>query len=278
MPVDQTPFYLIATSLAFVLAMLMTRFWQRRPGDNGFGYWVCASWVLVVSDAVFIFRNRIPTGIGEVLPTVVLTIAYGFAFFGSQRLAGMRPSRRWLLIAVVVQSLGLFFVLRHTNLPNARMIFNRIFWGGFCVGSIVALRKTTRYRWHSVDSPAMIFVLQAIWLALQMVGAAVVAATHNAWLTWALKYLDYVDVILFDTALFVSVLLTKLELQIEEAAKAQTEVETLSGLLPVCAWCKQVRDDDGYWREVTAYLAQTNKAKITHAICFNCATKLQTDR
>lgn len=275
MPVDQTPFYLIATALAFVLALLMTRFWWRRRSDSDMGYWASAAWVLVISDFVFIYRAKLPSGIGEVLPTAVLTGAYGFTWLASRRLAGMRPARRWVLLAVVVQSLGLFFVFRHTNLPNARVIFNRIFWGGFCIGAIVALRKTTRYRWHSVDSPALIFVLQAVWIVMQMVSALVEAATHNAELSWVFKYLDYVDVILFDTALFVSVLLTKLELQIDEVAKAQTEVETLSGLLPVCAWCKQVRDDDGYWREVTSYLAQTHKAKITHAICFNCAQKLE---
>jgi hypothetical protein len=55
--------------------------------------------------------------------------------------------------------------------------------------------------------------------------------------------------------------------------KAIASVKTLRGLLPVCAWCKKIRDDHGYWNEVEAYIAAHSEADFTHGICPDCAAK-----
>ena len=47
-------------------------------------------------------------------------------------------------------------------------------------------------------------------------------------------------------------------------------VQTLSGLLPICAWCKKVRDDAGYWTQIERYIASRSKAEFTHCICPSC--------
>lgn len=52
-------------------------------------------------------------------------------------------------------------------------------------------------------------------------------------------------------------------------------VKVLSGLLPMCAWCKNVRDDDGYWLQVENYVAQHSEATFTHGICPACREKLK---
>ncbi|MHB0859614.1 MAG: histidine kinase N-terminal 7TM domain-containing protein [Anaerolineae bacterium] len=62
---------------------------------------------------------------------------------------------------------------------------------------------------------------------------------------------------------------------IEELRTALNEVKTLSGLLPVCAWCGKIRDDAGYWRRLDYYLAEHAKAEFTHGICPACNTALQ---
>jgi hypothetical protein len=48
-------------------------------------------------------------------------------------------------------------------------------------------------------------------------------------------------------------------------------IQELEGLLPVCAWCKKIRNDDGYWQELEAYLKPRTKADFTHGICPDCA-------
>ena len=78
----------------------------------------------------------------------------------------------------------------------------------------------------------------------------------------------------------VTYLISWLKLEIEERArfilelqKALNEVKTLSGLLPMCAWCKNVRDDKGYWQKVEDYIAKHSDAEFTHGICPDCLKK-----
>jgi hypothetical protein len=51
---------------------------------------------------------------------------------------------------------------------------------------------------------------------------------------------------------------------------ALSEVKTLEGLLPICAHCKKVRDDTGYWNQIEAYLSDHADARFTHSVCPQC--------
>jgi hypothetical protein len=60
----------------------------------------------------------------------------------------------------------------------------------------------------------------------------------------------------------------------EDRDRALQNVRELEGLLPVCAWCKKVRDDQGYWQELEAYLRPRTRASFSHGICPSCADSL----
>jgi hypothetical protein len=56
-------------------------------------------------------------------------------------------------------------------------------------------------------------------------------------------------------------------------AESLERVKTLHGLLPICAWCKRIRDDRGYWTQVESYLQKNTGADFTHGICPECLQK-----
>lgn len=58
-----------------------------------------------------------------------------------------------------------------------------------------------------------------------------------------------------------------------ELAEALASVKTLKGFLPVCAWCRKVRQDDGYWNELEIYVTQHTDARFSHGICPACRDK-----
>jgi hypothetical protein len=60
----------------------------------------------------------------------------------------------------------------------------------------------------------------------------------------------------------------------EELRKALADVRTLSGFIPICAHCKRVRDDDGYWKGVETYISSRSDASFSHAICHTCGPVL----
>lgn len=51
------------------------------------------------------------------------------------------------------------------------------------------------------------------------------------------------------------------------------QIDTLTGLLPLCAWCKKVRNDGGYWEQIEKYIVTNSTAEITHGVCPDCRTK-----
>jgi PAS domain S-box-containing protein len=63
----------------------------------------------------------------------------------------------------------------------------------------------------------------------------------------------------------------------DKLLKALKEIKTLSGFLPICASCKKIRDDKGYWNQIEAYIQQHSDAQFSHAICPACAKKLYPD-
>jgi GAF domain-containing protein len=56
-------------------------------------------------------------------------------------------------------------------------------------------------------------------------------------------------------------------------AEALERVKVLHGLLPICAWCKRIRDDKGYWSQVEAYIHEHTGTDFTHGICPDCLDK-----
>lgn len=63
----------------------------------------------------------------------------------------------------------------------------------------------------------------------------------------------------------------KIIVQLQEAL---ARVKTLSGLLPICASCKKIRDDDGYWHQVEVYIRDHAEVEFSHGICPECVKKL----
>ncbi len=59
-----------------------------------------------------------------------------------------------------------------------------------------------------------------------------------------------------------------------ELEAALKEVKTLQGLLPICASCKKIRDDKGYWIQIESYISDRSDVQFSHGICSECAKKL----
>lgn len=64
---------------------------------------------------------------------------------------------------------------------------------------------------------------------------------------------------------------------IVELKDALLKVKTLGGLLPICASCKKIRDDNGYWNQIESYIKTHSEAEFSHSICPDCAKKLYPD-
>jgi hypothetical protein len=55
---------------------------------------------------------------------------------------------------------------------------------------------------------------------------------------------------------------------------ALSQIKTLSGLIPICASCKKIRDDKGYWNQLETFIQEHSEAEFSHGICPDCMKKL----
>lgn len=62
-----------------------------------------------------------------------------------------------------------------------------------------------------------------------------------------------------------------------ELQAARAEVDALQDFLPICAYCKNVRDDENYWQSVEAYLARRTNTRLSHGICPSCFDKVKVE-
>ncbi len=64
---------------------------------------------------------------------------------------------------------------------------------------------------------------------------------------------------------------------LRDLQEAMSKIKTLSGLIPICAWCKKIRDDKGYWHTVEQYAEEHSQAEFTHGMCPDCQKKYMAD-
>ncbi len=62
--------------------------------------------------------------------------------------------------------------------------------------------------------------------------------------------------------------------KIGELQRALAEIKTLRGIVPICASCKKIRDDHGYWSQVEVYVRDHTEAEFSHSVCPECMKKL----
>ena len=82
--------------------------------------------------------------------------------------------------------------------------------------------------------------------------------------SWALEIVDTgVDVAIL---LATSILIEKIILQ-------ERELQVLEGLLPICSFCKRIRDEEGHWRQLEGYISARSSAEFSHTVCPACGLK-----
>lgn len=115
------------------------------------------------------------------------------------------------------------------------------------------------------DSPASIAVAKNI-------SEVLLNSFSVAMLPWSISFAIFNGVIGLYYGIVKQANLSREEL-IKDLQKALSEVKTLSGLLPICSFCKNIRNDEGYWQQIEEYIKDHSESDFTHGICNECMEK-----
>ena len=231
------------------------------------------------SESIEVRRKRIYILIGISFSVPILT-GYGIFYFLQNKpldgLLNLAVAVSLIVISLLIMKTGSRFGLYRFGMASLLLLL--VYNVGFApFGESEAL-------WLIVI-PMVIFYLFGtreglIWMGVTIVPSAILIFfpdTFNAY-----SYKDS-----FRIALFIAILLSlilsyfleslrahfssRLEKQNMELQDALSNVKRLSGLLPICSYCKKIRDDEGYWNQIESYIHDHSEATFSHGICKECA-------
>ncbi len=268
--------FLAISITGFILFICMLTVLRARKTYPGFHYWTASALCYFLGNAMIGLRGEIPdlfsiVAAGSFTTYTLMFIAYGISVFV---IKGDRP---WPYLAA---GAGMPLVLAYfTYLSpsiHARIVIVSAVYCFFC---IYCLRKLIR------DTPVFLkkhnlllklsFASGALWTLFRMGHTVLYAETIESMLAPSLMLSTSLMVycILFSFIAF-GLCLFNFQRTEHELLTARNEVKQLTGFLPMCASCKKIRDDQGYWNQVEAYIRSHSEAVCSHSICPDCLQRL----
>ncbi|RXK55323.1 hypothetical protein ESB00_05340 [Oleiharenicola lentus] len=267
---QETVTYLTNIIICTILACLMTHYWMAQGRTAAMRYWMIAAWIMTVADVFFAMRSGLPYWFGRLVPPLLVTAGHAALFLGTQRTAGLRLRKRLIWGVLGLHAASLIFFIWQNEYSSWRMVSNGLIWGGLSLASAWCLYRASPYYFKPAFAPAKIFLAHAVFHALRVALAALFTLQGWEGAALALQVVGDLEVSFFMVALFAGILIANLQVRHDELSSAHAEVQTLSGLLPICAWCKKVRNDKGYWQQLEEYFSCRSQITFTHGVCVDC--------
>lgn len=265
--------YTINLIIGAILALMLTQHWRLAGRESSLGYWMAAAWTMTAADLLFALRPQLPYWAGRFFPTLMVTVGQVVLLLWAMRTGG-RDGRTRLGVAIVaVHATELaWFLYVGGSTSSWRTVFNGLLWSALALAAYVYLRRAPAAQRSTLAIPAFVFLAHGLFHAFRLT-LATAAAVGDAETTQFVQLIGDVEVSFFMVALFVSLLVAHLQFRNEELRAAHGDLRVLSGLLPICAWCRKVRSDDGYWQQIEEYFTARRGVTFTHGICDSCSAK-----
>jgi len=170
-----------------------------------------------------------------------------------------QPLLASIFLAVVY--LGLVNVAVHLGDASSPMVF----WGmSVGIAAVFLFELKGQLAWLTL---VLAFLPLVLWLKAGPLAGRVIPLDANQ--VGLLTLATYLGLLCFLTYCFI--------LFRRRLDQALARVKTLSGLLPICASCKRIRDGEGDWSQIESYVKKHSEADFSHGLCRDCATRLYPD-
>ncbi len=258
---------------AFVMFICLGHVILRRRTSPGFGLW---TWAALASSASFVllsFRQILPDFFTIIIADILAVLAGILIARGLAKFCG-RPQANWLDLTILVAFTAYLLIFQ----PGLQA---RIVTVSFAL-SLIYLRATLL----TVGPVARLLGEQNLLLVLCL-GIVSLWCLVRAIVTWLwgdqsihlmsvgpYHGLTFLIMIMGNIVMMVSLISLNSRRLENDLTSAMNEIKTLRGIIPICANCKKIRDDRGFWQQVESYVRERSDAEFTHSICPDCVEML----
>lgn len=275
-PLDMRTLIFVSGFTSLVLFFCMLYIWEHQQTYPGFLRWTFAS-LLNAAGMILISQRNFITDFLSIVVADVLLLAAMMLITSGLSLFVMRNPRNGPYTATMV--LFLAFILCFTywwpSYPLRVIVYSLIQASLCLVAAYIIFRhlpavvpgRNMTYFWF--------FILCSVFPILR--AASTFTGPQEPAEVLSVSFLNQV-VILVGLEVYVIVDIGLIILNAQrinhELKTARDEIKTLTGFIPICASCKKIRDDEGSWNQLEAYLSQHTDVSFSHSLCPDCAQKL----
>ncbi len=277
--VDIRTLVLASGIIAVVLCVYMYHVQLTRKTYPGFSLWTKGSLAAGVGLILIALRGVVPDLLSIVLSGALIFYYPLMIYRGLAAFVGKRPGF-WpdVIILIVYTLVTSWFTYGQTNVAMRIAVISLILCY-YCLrsallaaGPVATLLGSRNWKLiAALASLAALFLVRGLANLLGLSHPTNFMANNNL---QAVTFMFSFAGQIFSVTGLVSLNMQRLE---QDLNLAQREVNLLSGLLPICANCKRIRDDQGQWHQVEAYISTRSEAKFSHGICPQCLRELYPD-
>ncbi len=274
--VDMRSLNLAWSAIAVTWVILLLVMQRSRKTYPGFGHWTLGTLAACLGMFFIALRGYIPLLLSMVAGNLLLVVQVVLIFRGLAIFAGQKPSH-WPDVGLLLLFLAAYAALTygHDSTKGRIILFSLYYEYYYLRCLLLALWPVPALlgsrNWLVIISLAVMIAFYSLrvvgvifwnWGVVEILTSSPMNLITNL-ATSCLSILTLAGLI------FLNFQRVELELQ-----SAQREVGVLVGLLPICAKCKRIRDDGGYWHQVEQYISDRSDAAFTHGICPQCLEEL----
>lgn len=281
MPIDiHTVAILLSLSNVMQVLALFTQYRVDKT-HGGTGWWTLGTALFALAFVFAFLRDAPGAGpVAIVANNVLFCCGFSFCYVGFRRFVG-RPAPSGLLVAFcgAVSLAAFWFTYVDNNLAARRMIISAAIIlistaiiRTLLVNDLGPVARTSRY---------FLCAVFAAEIALMTANGTMPSASRALFSASLVNVAIYLGSVITTTLWTFGVILmvnqrlvAEREQTIQDLNGAIEQIKTLKGILPICAGCKKIRDDQGYWEQVDSYVSRHSEAEFTHGMCPDCMDAL----
>jgi len=262
------------TSLILFACMLYIRRKQRTY--EGFLFWVFATLSNAAGMLLLSVRGILPDYLSIIVGNTLLIFSIVLINTGLSKFSGVRPHLRfYLLMMLFFIMLFIHYTYTTPSLTWRASVFS-VFQIILCVILIViAHRDLPRVLAKKNHAIFWFLVFAAAWPFFGLIASFLYVDTSTDLMKAGIFHqLNFLVSISAYIILVVGLIIINGQRVEQEMLETKNRIKTITGLIPICATCKKIRDDKGSWSQLEAYLSRHADLEFSHALCPECMQKV----
>ncbi|MBN1474658.1 MAG: hypothetical protein JW914_08590 [Syntrophaceae bacterium] len=277
---DMRTLIFVSSVTSFILFVCMLYIRRKQKTYEGFLYWVFA----VLSNAsgmlLLSMRGILPDFLVILTGNTLIIFSIVLINTGLSRFSGTRPHVRiYLLLMTLFIPLYFYYTYIIPSFTDRAAVFS-IFQIILCVFLVIIARRDLPRVLTKRNYIIFWFLIFTVaWPFLRIIASFFEADMATDLMKAGISHqLNILGSIAAYIVLIIGLIIINGQRVEQEMIEAKNEVKAITGLIPICASCKKIRDDKGYWNHLESYLSKNADLDFSHAICPECMQKLYPDK